>query len=99
MLSVAISSPPTLIIDPVLYYGVKGLAGFDSWDLRTRIAMPLSTYAFPSALALLLLPGLAVQEGEQEATRTKQDLDAFRAYLAKEHPGKKWQRGPARLDS
>src|SRR5690349_2224992 len=63
------------------------------------MVMPMPTLALRSALALLLLPGFTARAGEDKAAPTKQDLDAFRAYLEKEHPGKKWQRGPARLDS
>src|SRR5262245_4946784 len=61
--------------------------------------MPKPILAFPLTAALLLWPGLAALAGDDEAARTKQGLDAFRAYLKKEHPDKKWQQGPARLDS
>jgi hypothetical protein len=57
------------------------------------------TLPFASVVLLLVLPGLSAMAGDQEATRTKQDLDAFRGYLKKEHPNKKWQQGPTRLDS
>lgn len=50
-------------------------------------------------LAVTLLPVLAAHAADDEAARTKAGLEAFRAYLKKEHPGKKWQAGPTRLDS
>lgn len=50
-------------------------------------------------LAVTLLPFLAAHAADDEAARTKDGLEAFRAYLKKEHPGKKWQAGPTRLDS
>jgi hypothetical protein len=31
--------------------------------------------------------------------QTEADVSAFKDYLAKNHPGKKWQQGPARLDT
>ena len=60
---------------------------------------PKRTLSCTLAAALLLLPGLAVLAGDDEAARSKQELDAFRAYLKKEYPDKKWQQGPTRLDS
>jgi hypothetical protein len=61
--------------------------------------MQMPTPSFPWALALLLVARLPALAGDDEAARTKQDLDALRAYLTREYPGKKWQHGPARLDS
>ena len=53
------------------------------------------------AAASLFLPCLATRaaDDDAEATRTREGLTAFRAYLTKHHPDKKWQAGPARLDS
>jgi len=50
-------------------------------------------------LAAALLPILAAPAADDEAARTKEGLDAFQAYLKKEHPDKKWQQEPTRLDS
>jgi hypothetical protein len=39
------------------------------------------------------------QDRKPAQAANKADLDAFRAYLAKNHPGKKWRGGPQRIDS
>jgi hypothetical protein len=53
------------------------------------------------AAACLLAAGLAAPAGEkkQPPDADKADQGAFKAYLAKQHPGKKWQQGPTRLDT
>jgi outer membrane protein assembly factor BamE (lipoprotein component of BamABCDE complex) len=38
-------------------------------------------------------------EKEDTRARTKADLDAVRAYLAKNYPGKTWDKGPERIES
>ncbi len=49
--------------------------------------------------AALLAGRDAVAQDKADAEQTKADLADFRAYLEKNHAGKKWQAGPARLDS
>ena len=49
-------------------------------------------------VASLLLPALAASAGD-EAARDKVGQDAFVAYLRKEHPGKRCQSGPSRLNA
>ncbi len=56
---------------------------------------------FWAAAALLLAAGIAAPSGEKKPAgdAAKADLAAFRAYLAKHYPGKKWKEGPTRLDT
>jgi hypothetical protein len=51
-----------------------------------------------SALLLFNLPAQSAT-GDADAAGTREGLDAFRAYLKKTYPDKKWQQGPSRLDS
>src|SRR5262245_13242248 len=47
-----------------------------------------------------LAAGFGAGAGDKKpAEGAKADLDAFRAYLAKQYEGKKWQTGPTRIDS
>jgi hypothetical protein len=39
------------------------------------------------------------QEKPPEDKQTKEDVAAFRKFLEKQYPGKKWQTGPSRVDS
>jgi hypothetical protein len=41
----------------------------------------------------------AAPDRKADPKQTKADMTAFKAYLAKNHPKKKWQTGPLRLDS
>jgi hypothetical protein len=54
-----------------------------------------------AAAALFLAVGLTAPADEKKPAgdMAKADLDAFRAYLAKHYPGKKWQLGPTRIDT
>jgi hypothetical protein len=53
------------------------------------------------APALMVALGLAVRaaDKEAEAKQAKEDVAAFKTYLEKNKPGKKWQNGPTRIDS
>ena len=57
------------------------------------------TLACVLSAALPLVVCIAARSADDEAARTREGLDAFRAYLKKEYPDKKWQQGPSRLDS
>lgn len=50
-------------------------------------------------LTVVLMPFLVAHAADDETARSKEGLEAFRVYLQKEYPGKKWQAGPTRLDS
>ena len=50
------------------------------------------------SLAVLVLTSAAAR-GDEPPDKHKQDLEAFKKYLADKHPGKKWQTGPTPLDS
>jgi hypothetical protein len=64
----------------------------------TEIAMFRLMRTLPLALALSQLMGLVAPAADDEAERTIQGLELFQAYLKKEHPDKKWQKGPSRLE-
>lgn len=62
--------------------------------MRTRCCFSLA------AVALIVVLGADAQAPDKgDDLKTKADLEAIHAYLAKNHAGKKWQRGPARIDS
>jgi hypothetical protein len=63
--------------------------------------MRLHLWAACAAAACLLAVGFAAPAGEKKPApdADKADLDAFKAYLAKQYPGKKWQQGPTRIDT
>lgn len=65
------------------------------------MSRPMRTLACVLSAALPFVVCLAGRsaDGDDEAARTREGLDAFRAYLKKEYPDKKWQQGPSRLDS
>src|SRR5579872_4687837 len=65
------------------------------------MSRPMRTLGCLLAAALGLTPGLATRaaDDDTEAARGKEGLAAFRAYLKKQYPDKKWQAGPSRLDS
>jgi hypothetical protein len=51
-------------------------------------------------MSLILGSGVVVAADKAEDDpQTKKDIAVFRAYLQKSHAGKKWQTGPARIDS
>jgi len=54
-----------------------------------------------AAAALLLAADLAAPAGEKRSAgeAAKADVAAFRAFLAKHYPGRKWKEGPTRLDT
>jgi hypothetical protein len=59
----------------------------------------LCLLAGAGVLVLAIGVSLAAADKKADAKQTKADVTAFKAYLAKNHPKKKWQTGPSRLDS
>jgi hypothetical protein len=54
-----------------------------------------------AAAVFLLAADLAAPAGERKSAgdAAKADTAAFKAYLAKHYPGKKWKQGPTRIDT
>ncbi len=68
--------------------------------------MKLGLYGAAFVIALMLDFGIATcaagknaQDGQTKDEQTMSDLAKFQSYLEENKPGKKWQTGPARMDS
>jgi len=63
--------------------------------------MKLGLFGVACVIALMLDFGIATRTAGQNAQdeQTKADFAKFQSYLEENKPGKKWQTGPARMDS
>src|SRR5262245_57692038 len=70
--------------------------------LSEGFSMPVRANLLVAGLVVLAgggLPAAPVEGKEAGEKQTREDLAAFKAYLEKNHPGKKWQTGPSRVDT